>query len=78
MAKGKFYCTFKWRLMHGYRSRTIAIECVSFEQARDVAMDIYSINGTMFVNINKCGRLPKNTVTISYEDYKKGVYLDLE
>ena len=77
MAKGKFYCTFKWRLMRGYRSRTIAIECESFEQARDVAMDIYSINGTMFVSINKCGRLPKNAVTISYEDYKKKVYLHI-
>ena len=58
--------------MHGYRSNTIAIECESFEQARDVAMDIYAYNGTMFVNINKCGRLPKNTTIISYEEYKKG------
>lgn len=71
--KGKFYCTYKWRELFGNHSSLRAIECESYPQAVAVAQDIYAYNGTIYVNINKCGRLPKNTKIISYQDYKKGL-----
>lgn len=71
--KGKFYCTYRWRKFNNYRSNPIAIECENFPQAVAVAQDIYAYNGTIYVNINKCGKLQKGTKIISYNDYKKGI-----
>lgn len=70
----KAYCTYKWRLLGGYHSHTYAIECNSVDEAWEAARDIYSYCGIMYVNVNKCGRLPKGTEIISYESYKKGKF----
>lgn len=74
------YVTYKWRLpiWEGKPfSNCYAIECADFETARDCASDIYSLHGIAYVNVNKCGRLPKNTTIIKYEDYKNGKYYNM-
>lgn len=74
----KFYCTYKWRLLHGNRSRTQAIEAKTLDEAWEIARDIYSINGAMYVNVNKCGRLPKDALVIANEDYYNGKFYNME
>lgn len=77
MKAKKFYVTYKWMLIGGYYSGPYAIECPSYEDMRDCACDIYSICGIHYVNLNQCGRLPKGTIIISWNDYKNDKYLDM-
>lgn len=51
-------------------SHQFAITCKDFEQARDVAMDMYSFDGIKYLKINTNGRLAKDARVVSYEDYK--------
>ena len=75
--KKKAYCTYKWRLIGGIHSETKAIVCDSYETALEVARDIYSLSGILYVNINRCGRLPKDTTLIPYSEYENGEYINL-
>lgn len=67
----KMYVTYHWLLMFGDRSELRAVECSSKEQIHEVASDLCSLHGIRNVRINYCGRLPKDTTIITYEDYKK-------
>jgi len=76
------YVTYKWRLPiwegSGYSNPyAIEIENNDINFAWDCARDIYSIHGIVYVKVNKCGRLPKNTTIIKYEDYKNGKYYNM-
>lgn len=74
------YVTYKWKLPIWESkpfSECKAIECDNFSIARAVASDIYSLDGIAYVNINKCGRLPKGSTIISYTDYKNGKYYNM-
>lgn len=67
----KMYVTYHWLEMYGNRSELRAVECATKEQIHEVAADICSLHGIRNVRINYCGRLPKGTTIINYEDYKK-------
>lgn len=72
----KYYATYRWLEMGGL-GKPHAIECESFEQARDVASDICSYHGIRYVSINSCGRLKKGTVILSYADYNSPKFTSL-
>ena len=78
--KGKFYVTYKWKLpiWEGKPfSNPYAIECPNKDVMVDCAYDLNSIHGLNYLNINTCGRLPKNCKVISYEDYKNGSWYNM-
>lgn len=66
----EIYVTYRWRLMNGNKSELKAVECSTKEQAQEVALDLCSIVGIKNVRINHCGRLPKGTTVIKFENYK--------
>jgi hypothetical protein len=70
----KMYVTYHWLEMYGNRSNTKAIECANNEQLCEVASDVVSLHGIRNVRINFCGKLPKGTDIINYEQYKSGEY----
>jgi len=73
----KFYVTYYWLEMFGGRSETKAIECPTKQHMIDCAHDIVSVNGIRNVRLNLCGRPPKKSLIIPYEDYLSGHYTSL-
>ena len=65
------YATFKWIDIGGYHTNTKAIQCPTEEDLRDCIMDVCSLVGLINLRINRCGRLPKGTTIITWEEYKK-------
>ena len=71
------YVTYHWLEQYGNRSNLKAIECESKEQIKEVASDIVSLHGIRNVRINYCGKLPKGTDIIGYEQYESGEYYNM-
>lgn len=70
------YVTYHWLQIYGpgtglNRPGLRAVECQTREQLLETASDLCSYHGIRNVRINLCGRLPKGTKIIKYEDYKK-------
>lgn len=70
------YVTFRLRrvevsangglVMQAYR---YAIPCTDINDAREVASDVYSIDGITHIYINKIGRLKKGVILLPRENY---------
>ena len=72
----KMYVTYRWREIGGYTQR-YAIECPTEQDMIDCAYDLSSLCGIFRVQMNRGGRINKQTQVISFEDYKNGSYYNM-
>ena len=63
------YVTFTVLHLHQYDEK-FAVKCENMDDAREVALDAFSLHGIKNVRIRKCGK-PRNRKIMSYDKYWK-------
>lgn len=73
------YVTYRWATFATptHFSPQIAITCKDFEQAREVASDMYSYDGVKYLKINTNGKLAKDARVFTFKDYVNNVKIGL-
>ena len=67
MIMKKVYITFSVPYLFAPTFK-IAVECENENQAREVASDVYSYDGTKYIRMRKCGK-PRGREIVSYKDW---------
>lgn len=52
-----------------YTMRRVAVKCETEEQAREVALDLNSMEGIKNIRLNRCGKIRKYYKRFDYADY---------
>lgn len=61
--------------MTGAKTKYYAIKCHDYDQAREIATDVCSLDGVTYVRINQCGHLKhKDTIITDGDEYWKKMY----
>lgn len=74
---GEHFVTFRIRphivlaTLLGFKTKYFAVRCQSEQQAKEVASDVYSIDGISYLKIKKSKRLRKDAIFCTPENYLK-------
>lgn len=67
--KNDVFVTF-WRVVDMHRNYVpIAIRCKDYENAREVASDVYSLLGVQYLYINENGKLRCDSMVVTSDEY---------
>lgn len=71
------FVTFQFRPtpfaeQQGFKTEKYAVSTNTIDEAREIAADVYSLDGVSYLRINKCGKLTKGTKTITYHKTNDG------